>query len=184
MCHRLLPFLAGSCVRGCRKQNPDLFGAWTDCHLKRVLPKLSCQRLAAPQRLRIYKAGSHFFPALFYRPVFVMSTPVTRSLSSRLARFAKFECTADLSNLSRHEHSALQKLVRAAKCIDQVYLRQAWSGNEALQKKLHEQGDKELCELFRIYKGPWVSTTPRRRRCHTQKANGFHRREKITMFRL
>lgn len=74
MWHRLLPFLAGSCVWGCRKQNPDLFGAWTDCHLKRVLPKLSCQRLAAPQRVRIYQAGGHFFPRSFI--VLFLSCPL------------------------------------------------------------------------------------------------------------
>ncbi|GAA5800844.1 hypothetical protein EDC94DRAFT_642427 [Helicostylum pulchrum] len=79
-----------------------------------------------------------------------------RSLSSRLSRFALFECTADLSHLSTHEHVALKKLVKAGKYLDQLYMRQAWSGNEALRKKLHAEGNKELCTLFEMYKGPWA----------------------------
>ncbi|OBZ91211.1 Nudix hydrolase 3 [Choanephora cucurbitarum] len=79
-----------------------------------------------------------------------------RSLSSRIARFALFECTADLSHLSTHEHAALKKLVKAGKYIDQLYMRQAWSGNEELRKKLHAENNKELCTLFEIYKGPWA----------------------------
>jgi hypothetical protein len=80
-----------------------------------------------------------------------------RSLSNRLSRFALYECTADLSHLSVHEHAALKKLVKAAKHLDQLYIRQAWSGNEALRAKLLTEGDKELCTLFEMYKGPWVS---------------------------
>ncbi|KAI8049435.1 uncharacterized protein B0P05DRAFT_575874 [Gilbertella persicaria] len=79
-----------------------------------------------------------------------------RSLSSRISRFALFECTADLSHLSSHEHAALKHLVKAGKYIDQLYMRQAWSGNEELRKKLHSEGNKELCTLFEMYKGPWA----------------------------
>ncbi|KAI8366842.1 uncharacterized protein BYT42DRAFT_504714 [Radiomyces spectabilis] len=79
-----------------------------------------------------------------------------RSLSSRLARFAAYECTADLSHLSTHERTAITKLVKAGKLFDQIYLRQAWSGNEALQKKLQQQGSKEQVLLFDMYKGPWA----------------------------
>ncbi|KAI8637371.1 hypothetical protein BD408DRAFT_486281 [Parasitella parasitica] len=79
-----------------------------------------------------------------------------RSLSSRIARFALFECTADLSHLSAHEHAALKHLVKAGKYIDQLYMRQAWSGNEELRKKLHAEGNKELVTLFEMYKGPWA----------------------------
>lgn len=81
----------------------------------------------------------------------------TRSLANRLSRFALFECTTDLSHLSTHEQAALKKLVKAGKYLDQLYMRQAWSGNEALRKKLHAEGNKELITLFEMYKGPWVS---------------------------
>ncbi|CDH51639.1 nudix family protein [Lichtheimia corymbifera JMRC:FSU:9682] len=80
-----------------------------------------------------------------------------RSIKSRLARYAPFECTADLSNLSKQEHTAIKHLVKAGRFIDQLYFRQHWSGNEALRKKIHEQGDRDLCELFEMYKGPWAS---------------------------
>lgn len=79
-----------------------------------------------------------------------------RSLSSRLSRFALYECTTDLSHLSSHEHAALKHLVKAGKYLDQLYMRQAWSGNEALRTKLHAEGNQELCTLFEMYKGPWV----------------------------
>ena len=79
-----------------------------------------------------------------------------RSLSNRLSRFALFECTTDLSHLSTHEHAALKKLVQAGKHLDQLYMRQAWSGNEELRKKLHKEGEKDLVTLFEMYKGPWV----------------------------
>ena len=81
---------------------------------------------------------------------------VTRSIPKRIARFATYECSADLSHLSSQERSAIPKLVKAAKLFDQIYLRQAWSGNEALEKKLKEKGDRDLCLLFDMYKGPWV----------------------------
>lgn len=80
----------------------------------------------------------------------------TRSLANRLSRFALFECTTDLSHLSTHEQAALKKLVKAGKYLDQLYMRQAWSGNEALRKKLHAEGNKELITLFEMYKGPWA----------------------------
>ncbi|KAI8992663.1 hypothetical protein BDB01DRAFT_841816 [Pilobolus umbonatus] len=80
-----------------------------------------------------------------------------RSLSERLSRFALYECTADLSSLSLYEHKALKQLVKAGKYIDQLYMRQAWSGNEKLREKLLAQGNKELCTLFEMYKGPWAS---------------------------
>lgn len=80
-----------------------------------------------------------------------------RSLTDRLARFALYECTADLSHLHAKEHAALKHLVKAGKYIDQLYMRQAWSGNEALREKLHSEGNKDLCTLFEMYKGPWVN---------------------------
>lgn len=79
-----------------------------------------------------------------------------RSLSSRISRFALFECTSDLSHLSSHEHTALKSLVKAGQYFDTLYMRQAWSGNEALRKKVHDEGNKELITLFEMYKGPWV----------------------------
>lgn len=100
---------------------------------------------------------SPFSPASFFSHTRVMAAVTTgRSIKSRLARYAPFECTADLSKLSKQEHTAIKHLVKAGRFIDQLYFRQHWSGNEALRKKIHEQGDRDLCELFEMYKGPWV----------------------------
>ncbi|KAI7865147.1 hypothetical protein BDF14DRAFT_1883686 [Spinellus fusiger] len=82
---------------------------------------------------------------------------VPKSLSSRLSQYALYKCTADVSHLTRHEKVALRTLIKAGKLFDQIYLRQAWSGNEALQKQLHEGKDKDLALLFDMYKGPWAS---------------------------
>ena len=99
-----------------------------------------------------------FTPGILFSHTRVMAAVTTgRSIQNRLARFAAYECTADLSKLSKQEHTAIKHLVKAGRLIDQLYFRQYWSGNEALRKKIHEQGDRDLCELFEMYKGPWVS---------------------------
>jgi len=80
------------------------------------------------------------------------------SLPAKIRRFAPTVLTADTSSLSPNDRKALQKLIEAAKYLDPLYLRQVWSGNEALLKKL--QTDKTpLGQLrlhyFLINKGPW-----------------------------
>ncbi|KAI7904446.1 uncharacterized protein BX663DRAFT_432298 [Cokeromyces recurvatus] len=81
---------------------------------------------------------------------------INRTLAERIGRFALFECTADLSHLSTHEHAALKRLVKAGDYFNQLYMRQAWKGNEQLRKTLYQTGNKEQCTLFEMYKGPWA----------------------------
>ncbi|MCU1265982.1 MAG: MutT/NUDIX family protein [Acidobacteria bacterium] len=80
------------------------------------------------------------------------------ALTAKIRRFAPTVLTADTSRLSPNDRKALQKIIAAAKLIDPLYLRQVWSGNEELQKKL--QGDRsalgrERLHYFMINKGPW-----------------------------
>ena len=80
------------------------------------------------------------------------------SLNEKIRRFAPTPLTANTAQLSPGDRKALQKIIAAAKYYDALYLRQIWSGNEALLKKL--EADKSLLgrlrlHYFMINKGPW-----------------------------
>jgi len=79
-------------------------------------------------------------------------------LARKIARFAPTTLTADASKLTPKDRQALNKIIEAAKLLDPLFLRQVWSGNEALEKKL--QADKtaagrERLHYFYINDGPW-----------------------------
>jgi hypothetical protein len=82
----------------------------------------------------------------------------TLKLQKMAARFAPTNIGADLSRLPISERRALTKLVEASRIIDGLFLRQAWSGNEAmllaLSKDLTPEGKARL-HYFLINKGPW-----------------------------
>ncbi|MGE3403129.1 MAG: hypothetical protein AB7K63_11105 [Vicinamibacterales bacterium] len=74
------------------------------------------------------------------------------------ARFAPVDLTADISALPENERQALAKLIEASKVIDALFLRQAWSGNEALLLDLvRDTSDLGRARLhyFLVNKGPW-----------------------------
>ncbi|MEK6323952.1 MAG: hypothetical protein AABN33_20090 [Acidobacteriota bacterium] len=80
------------------------------------------------------------------------------SLAARIRRFAPTDLTADTSHLSENDRKALDKLIEAAKLLDPLFLRQVWSGNEALLKKLEADSSpegRERLHYFLINKGPW-----------------------------
>ena len=79
-------------------------------------------------------------------------------LARKIARFAPTTMTADTSKLTAKDRQALDKIIAAAKLLDPLFLRQVWSGNEALEKKL--QADKtpvgrQRLHYFHINHGPW-----------------------------
>jgi hypothetical protein len=79
-------------------------------------------------------------------------------LAAKIERFAPVDITADASKLSEGDRKALDKLIEAAKYIDSIFIRQVWSGNEALKRKL--EGDtspegRERLHYFMINKAPW-----------------------------
>ncbi len=79
-------------------------------------------------------------------------------VTAKIRRFAPTVLTADTSRLSPNDRRALQKIIAAAKLIDPLYLRQVWSGNEALRQKLEEDHSalgRERLHYFMINKGPW-----------------------------
>jgi hypothetical protein len=81
-----------------------------------------------------------------------------RTLADKIRRFAPTTVTADVSSLSAGDRKALMKIIEAARLLDPLFLRQVWSGNDALLKKLEQdkspQG-RERLHYFRINNGPW-----------------------------
>ncbi len=80
------------------------------------------------------------------------------SLAAKIRQFAPTDLSADTSHLSENDHKALDKLIEAAKLLDPLFLRQVWSGNEALHKKLEADTSpegRERFHYFMINKGPW-----------------------------
>jgi hypothetical protein len=80
------------------------------------------------------------------------------SLAAKIRRFAPTEITADTSRLSKNDRQALDKMIEAARLMDAIYLRQVWSGNVALLKKLEADtsaAGRERLHYFKINVGPW-----------------------------
>ena len=79
-------------------------------------------------------------------------------LERKIARFSITTLTADTSKLSAKDRQALDKIIEAAKWLDPLFLRQVWSGNEALEKKLladKSPAGRARLHYFLINDGPW-----------------------------
>src|SRR6185369_11826112 len=79
-------------------------------------------------------------------------------LARKIARFAPTTLTADTAKLTPKDRQALDKIIAAAKLLDPLFLRQVWSGNEALEKKLmadKSAAGRERLHYFLINDGPW-----------------------------
>ena len=81
-----------------------------------------------------------------------------KELEMKTKRFAPTVVTADASKLSPGDRKALAKIIEAAKIMDPLHIRQVWSGNAELQKRL--EADKTpvgraRLRYFWINKGPW-----------------------------
>lgn len=80
------------------------------------------------------------------------------SLAEKIRRFAPTEITAKITGLSPGDRTALNKLIAASKFMDSIYLRQVWSGNADVHRRLMAGGDTDGVEklaYFRINMGPW-----------------------------
>jgi hypothetical protein len=79
-------------------------------------------------------------------------------LAKKIARFAPTVLTANTTHLSPNDRVALKKIIQAAKLLDPLFLRQVWSGNEALEKKLQADetvAGRQRLHYFYINDGPW-----------------------------
>src|SRR5262245_6800432 len=84
--------------------------------------------------------------------------PTTAELQRMTARFAPTDIAADVSHLSTNDRRVLAKLVEASKIIDALFLRQVWSGNDAMLLDLAGDQTSEArarLHYFLINKGPW-----------------------------
>jgi Peptidase family M49 len=93
------------------------------------------------------------------------SLPSTTELRTMTARFAPADIGADISALPENERRALAKLVQAGRIMDGLFLRQVWSGNDAMLQSLAREtvtgnsstrADAEArLHAFLLNKGPW-----------------------------
>jgi hypothetical protein len=84
--------------------------------------------------------------------------PDRTTLEKMAARFDPTDIGADVSKLSPADRRVLARLVEASKIVDALFLRQAWSGNEAMLVDLaRDQSPEGRARLhyFLINKGPW-----------------------------
>jgi Peptidase family M49 len=84
--------------------------------------------------------------------------PATAELQRMAARFVPTDITADVSRLAPNDRRVLAKLVEASKIIDALFLRQVWSGNDAMLLDLVADQTPEgraRLHYFLINKGPW-----------------------------
>lgn len=79
-------------------------------------------------------------------------------LARKIRRFSPTVLTANTARLSLGDRKALNKIIEAAKLLDPLFLRQVWSGNDALHEKLRadrSQIGRQRLHYFLINDGPW-----------------------------
>ncbi|BDG04126.1 dipeptidyl-peptidase 3 family protein [Anaeromyxobacter oryzae] len=84
--------------------------------------------------------------------------PAAAALRQAEARYAPVDVKVDLSGLPAPERAALAKVVEAARIMDALFLRQVWSGNDALLLELLEDSTplgRARVTYFLRNKGPW-----------------------------
>jgi hypothetical protein len=84
--------------------------------------------------------------------------PDLEQLETMTARFAPTQIRVDTSKLSSGDQRALVKLIEASRILNQVFLRQVWSGNLELyarQGKDTTALGKARLDYFWLNKGPW-----------------------------
>jgi hypothetical protein len=79
-------------------------------------------------------------------------------LAKKIARFSPTVLTANTAALSAGDRKALHKIIEAAKLLDPLFLRQVWSGNEAMKATLEADksaAGRQRLHYFLINDGPW-----------------------------
>jgi hypothetical protein len=83
---------------------------------------------------------------------------IVSDVEKRVAQFAAIPMNADTSALAVEDRKVLDKLVEAGKLMNEIFLRQAWTGNPALREELkgykgpHADAARKY---FAINFGPW-----------------------------
>lgn len=93
------------------------------------------------------------------KPVKHTSPFKTKELEKKISKLTSVPLSADLKSLSKEDKAALEKIIAAARKMDDIYLRQVWSGNVQLREELAKDNSSFgglLFHLFRQNVGPWV----------------------------
>ncbi len=83
---------------------------------------------------------------------------IAPDIAKRVAQYAPTPVEADLSALSPQDKDVLATLVKASKLMDEIFLRQVWTGNPDLRTRLQGlQGPlaEPARQYFEINFGPW-----------------------------
>src|ERR1017187_945104 len=94
----------------------------------------------------------------FFCKAVLDAIPDLAELNRMIARFAPAELKVDTSGLAAGDQQALQKLIQAARILDNLFLTQRWSGNAALRAQLQKDTSalgKGRLHYFDLNKGPW-----------------------------
>jgi len=87
-----------------------------------------------------------------------LTAPDLAQLDRMMARFSRVHLRVDTSQLSPGDRKALPKLIEASRILNDIFMRQLWSGDVALFAKLKLDksalGQARL-RYFWINKGPW-----------------------------
>jgi hypothetical protein len=84
--------------------------------------------------------------------------PDLSQLEKMTARFAPTEIRVDVSKLTPGDRQALAKLIQASRVLNDIFLNQLWSGNQALYAKLQHDATpigRARQHYFWLNKGPW-----------------------------
>jgi len=76
-------------------------------------------------------------------------------VAERLAQYAPTELSADLSGVPKSERPVLAELIRAARWMDEIFLRQVFEGNPEIRDAVAATGDAALQDYFAVNFGPW-----------------------------
>ena len=86
------------------------------------------------------------------------AVPDDGPLRAKIAQFAPAVLTADITSLPDAEKQAMDKIIAAARLLEPVFDRQAWTGNPAARAQLAQDTSdhgKVLLAYFDIMRGPW-----------------------------
>jgi hypothetical protein len=86
------------------------------------------------------------------------AAPGQAQLDKMANRFAPAPMRVDISGLSSGDRQALVKLIEAARVLNDIFMKQLWSGNVALYQRLEKEKTplgRARFHYFWINKGPW-----------------------------
>ncbi len=86
------------------------------------------------------------------------AAPGLEKLEKMASRFAPTPLRVDISKLSGGDRQALMKLIEAGRIMNDIFLKQYWSGNPGLYSRLQKDTTplgKARLHYFWINKGPW-----------------------------